>query len=64
VVAAVVQVTGGLVTLARSIRPADRATIAGGRLEIQRRDEGGTRVRIWLPSPLEGDLGEDLEGSV
>ncbi|HEX3296635.1 MAG TPA: PAS domain-containing sensor histidine kinase [Nocardioides sp.] len=43
---------------------ADRATIAGGRLEIQRRDEGGTRVRIWLPSPLEGDLGEDLEGSV
>ena len=43
---------------------ADRATIAGGRLEIQRRDEGGTRVRIWLPSPLEDDLGEDLEGSV
>ena len=31
---------------------ADRATIAGGRLEVERRDEGGTRVRLWLPSPL------------
>jgi PAS domain S-box-containing protein len=43
---------------------ADRATIAGGRLEVERRDEGGTRVRIWLPSPLDDDPGEDLEGSV
>lgn len=42
---------------------ADRATIAGGRLEVERRDEGGTRVRIWLPSPLD-DHGKDLEGSV
>ena len=29
---------------------ADRATIAGGRLELERRGEGGTRVRLWLPS--------------
>jgi signal transduction histidine kinase len=29
---------------------ADRATIAGGRLELVRRDEGGMRVRLWLPS--------------
>jgi signal transduction histidine kinase len=29
---------------------ADRATIAGGRLELERRTEGGTRVRLWLPS--------------
>jgi signal transduction histidine kinase len=29
---------------------ADRATIAGGRLELERRDEGGMRVRLWLPS--------------
>jgi len=35
---------------------ADRATIAGGRLAVERRPEGGTRVRIWLPTtgdPLE-----------
>lgn len=43
---------------------ADRATIAGGRLNVERRASGGTRVRIWLPSPLENDVGEDLEGSV
>jgi PAS domain S-box-containing protein len=29
---------------------ADRATIAGGRLELERRAEGGMRVRLWLPS--------------
>jgi hypothetical protein len=29
---------------------ADRATIAGGRLDLVRRDEGGMRVRLWLPS--------------
>ncbi len=29
---------------------ADRATIAGGRLELERRSEGGTLVRLWLPS--------------
>jgi nitrate/nitrite-specific signal transduction histidine kinase len=28
---------------------ADRATIAGGRLELERRAEGGMRVRLWLP---------------
>jgi PAS domain S-box-containing protein len=28
---------------------ADRATVAGGRLEIERRGEGGTRIRLWLP---------------
>jgi len=38
---------------------ADRATIAGGRLEVERRDEGGMRVRLWLPTapdqyPLHG----------
>jgi signal transduction histidine kinase len=27
----------------------DRATVAGGRLDVVRRDEGGTRVRLWLP---------------
>jgi PAS domain S-box-containing protein len=29
---------------------ADRATIAGGRLDLERRTEGGMRVRLWLPS--------------
>ena len=33
---------------------ADRATIAGGRLELERRPEGGTRVRLWLP-PVAAD---------
>ena len=27
----------------------DRATVAGGRLDVVRRDTGGTRVRLWLP---------------
>jgi PAS domain S-box-containing protein len=39
---------------------ADRATIAGGRLELERRPEGGMRVRIWLPASPVGDR----EGSV
>jgi PAS domain S-box-containing protein len=30
---------------------ADRATVAGGRLAIERREGGGTRVRLWLPGP-------------
>ncbi|HEY3530131.1 MAG TPA: PAS domain S-box protein [Nocardioides sp.] len=29
---------------------ADRATIAGGRLDVERREEGGMRVRLWLPA--------------
>jgi signal transduction histidine kinase len=29
---------------------ADRATIAGGRLDLVRRAQGGMRVRLWLPS--------------
>ena len=29
---------------------ADRATIAGGHLDLERRDGGGMRVRLWLPS--------------
>jgi PAS domain S-box-containing protein len=33
---------------------ADRATIAGGRLEVERRDEGGTRIRLWLPRTRSG----------
>jgi signal transduction histidine kinase len=38
---------------------ADRATIAGGRLDVERRDGGGTRVRLWLPTapdhyPIDG----------
>jgi signal transduction histidine kinase len=38
---------------------ADRATIAGGRLDVERRDEGGMRVRLWLPTapdhyPIDG----------
>jgi PAS domain S-box-containing protein len=37
---------------------ADRATIAGGRLDVERRREGGTRVRLWLPAPL-GDPVDD-----
>jgi signal transduction histidine kinase len=28
---------------------ADRATIAGGRLDLERRTSGGMRVRLWLP---------------
>ena len=28
---------------------ADRAIIAGGRLDLERRAEGGMRVRLWLP---------------
>jgi PAS domain S-box-containing protein len=28
----------------------DRATIAGGRLDLERREEGGMCVRLWLPS--------------
>ena len=31
---------------------ADRATIAGGRLRVERREGGGTRIRLWLPSNL------------
>ena len=50
---------------------ADRATIAGGRLDVERRDEGGMRVRLWLPTasgqpPGEGSdhrRGEDRVGS-
>jgi PAS domain S-box-containing protein len=35
---------------------ADRATVAGGRLFVERRAEGGTRIRLWLPSaPAPGD---------
>ncbi len=48
---------------------ADRATIAGGHLDIERRDEGGMRVTLWLPTapgqPLDGRSrrrGEDREG--
>jgi signal transduction histidine kinase len=33
---------------------ADRATIAGGRLTLERPDRG-MRVRIWLPMALEDD---------
>jgi PAS domain S-box-containing protein len=29
---------------------ADRATVAGGHLDLERRDEGGMRVRLWLPA--------------
>jgi signal transduction histidine kinase len=36
---------------------ADRATVAGGRLVVERRPEGGTRVRIWLPSASLGPEG-------
>jgi PAS domain S-box-containing protein len=50
---------------------ADRATIAGGRLDVERRDEGGMRVRLWLPTasgqpPGDGSdhrRGEDRVGS-
>ena len=41
----------------------DRATIAGGRLDVERRAEGGTRVRLWLPDPR-GEPGGGPEGSV
>ena len=37
---------------------ADRATIAGGRLELERRAEGGMRVRLWLPSAAPDPLVE------
>lgn len=38
---------------------ADRATIAGGHLDVERRDEGGVRVRLWLPTSTTGArLGE------
>jgi signal transduction histidine kinase len=36
----------------------DRATVAGGRVAIERREEGGTRVRIWLPSGPEDQTPE------
>jgi PAS domain S-box-containing protein len=38
---------------------ADRATIAGGRLVVERREEGGTRVRVWLPSVVGAPEGLD-----
>jgi PAS domain S-box-containing protein len=43
---------------------ADRATIAGGRLDLERRVGGGMRVRLWLPSaaidaPAEADGGPE-----
>jgi hypothetical protein len=43
---------------------ADRATIAGGRLVLERRVGGGMRVRLWLPSaaidaPAEADGGPE-----
>jgi len=42
---------------------ADRATIAGGRLELERRTQGGTRVRLWLPATgAPADPGGDLGG--
>jgi signal transduction histidine kinase len=34
---------------------ADRAIIAGGRLDLERREGGGMRVRLWLPE-APGDL--------
>jgi signal transduction histidine kinase len=37
---------------------ADRATIAGGRLDLVRRDGGGMRVRLWLPEAT-GDARSD-----
>jgi signal transduction histidine kinase len=37
---------------------ADRATIAGGRLELERRAEGGMVVRLWLPSTAPDPLVE------
>ena len=42
---------------------ADRATIAGGRLEVERRQEGGTRVRVWLPSVVGAPEVPDGAGS-
>lgn len=47
---------------------ADRATIAGGRLDVERRAEGGMRVRLWLPAAPgqnpSDDHGEDRSGPV
>jgi PAS domain S-box-containing protein len=40
---------------------ADRATIAGGRLELERQLTGGMRVRLWLPSTDPDGPGETLE---
>ncbi|HET7432562.1 MAG TPA: histidine kinase, partial [Nocardioides sp.] len=41
----------------------DRATVAGGRLDVVRRAEGGTRVRLWLPLGARDLLTEAPTGS-
>lgn len=41
---------------------ADRATVAGGRLSVERRAEGGTRIRLWLPVTV-GEPVEHRKGS-
>jgi PAS domain S-box-containing protein len=38
---------------------ADRAIIAGGRLELERRPEGGMRVRLWLPEAPSDEASEE-----
>lgn len=42
----------------------DRAAVAGGRLSVERREEGGTRVRLWLPvnGARSTDQGAEPEG--
>jgi PAS domain S-box-containing protein len=42
----------------------DRATVAGGRLDVVRRPEGGTRVRLWLPLGAGDVLTEAPTGTV
>jgi PAS domain S-box-containing protein len=41
----------------------ERAAIAGGGLEIESRDEGGTTVRLWLPEPTSGAWTEEPVGT-
>ena len=38
----------------------DRAEIAGGRLEVEPRPEGGTRVRLVLPEPVSASVVGDI----
>jgi PAS domain S-box-containing protein len=44
----------------------DRAAVAGGHLSLERREVGGTRVRLWLPTPATsgGDRTNGAEGPV